>query len=102
MSRRVPPWLAASVILALLPSLSHAQRAERQRSAAIAVPAPQPEAPRPNPNLVSTVTLADIGFVTGLRFSNLGGRRELFIPLPQGADLAATELVLSLDDVSSH
>ena len=37
-----------------------------------------------------------------MRFSNLGGRREIFVPLPPGADLAASELLLALDDVSAH
>lgn len=52
--------------------------------------------------LVSTVTLADIGFISGFRFANLGGRREVFVPVPQGADIAASELALTLDDVSAH
>ncbi|MDE1974366.1 MAG: hypothetical protein KGI48_14385, partial [Hyphomicrobiales bacterium] len=30
--------------------------------------------------LTSAVTLADIGFVNGLRLSNLGGHQELFVP----------------------
>src|SRR6185295_13661770 len=56
----------------------------------------------PSAPLVTAVTLADMGFASGLRFSNLGGRREIFVPLPQGADLSASELVLALDDVSAH
>ena len=59
--------------------------------------------PTPKSNLlVATVTLADIGFKNGIRFANLGGRRELFVPLPQGIDLSATELALVLDDLSAH
>jgi hypothetical protein len=43
------------------------------------------------------VTLADIGFVNGLRFSPIwagASRDHLFVPLPQDADVAASELVL--------
>ena len=60
------------------------------------------EAPKPSGNLITQVTFADIGFASGLRFSNLGARREIFLPLPQGADLSAGELLLSLDDISAH
>jgi hypothetical protein len=48
------------------------------------------------------VMLADVGYSNGFRLSNLGGRREIYIPLPQGVDIALSELVLSLDDVSAH
>jgi hypothetical protein len=56
----------------------------------------------PPDSVTAAVTLADIGFRTGLRFSNLGGRREVFISLPEGGDVAANELVLVLDDVSAY
>lgn len=73
----------------------------------------QPPGPAPAPtqdsatrtaasSFISVVTLADIGIGSGIRFANLGGRRELFIPLPQGADIVASELVLTLDDVTAH
>jgi len=66
-------------------------------------PAAQPEPVRPRPGgILSAVTLADIGYVEGLRFANLGGRRELFVPMPQGADIVANELVLVVDDLSAH
>jgi hypothetical protein len=75
----------------------------------IAVPAPGIVAPAPGiaararaQSLISVVTLADVGIGTGLRFANLGGRREVFVPLPQSADIAAAEVVLTLDDVSAH
>jgi hypothetical protein len=68
---------------------------------AAAEPALVPAPPHAK-GLVSAVTLADIGFLDGLRFANLGGRRELFVPLPQSGDIAASELVLVLDDVSAH
>ena len=65
--------------------------------------AQSPAAPSPAPNLlVATVTLGDVGFKNGIRFANLGGRREVFIPLPQGAELKVTELTLVLDDLSAH
>jgi hypothetical protein len=57
--------------------------------------------PRPGA-LLSAITLGDVGFGNGFRFANLAGRRELFVPLPQGADIAANELVLVVDDVSAH
>ncbi|MEX0841107.1 MAG: hypothetical protein WD039_02330, partial [Xanthobacteraceae bacterium] len=50
----------------------------------------------------SRITLADIGFVGGIRFDHLGGRREIFIPLPQDAGIKPTELVLAIDDISAH
>ena len=64
----------------------------------VAAPATAAEPTR----LIAAVTLADIGFVNGLRFANLGGHHELFVPLPQSGDIAASELVLDLDDVSAH
>ena len=93
--------LAATLVCALAPAAAQPQKSERQRSASIAVPAPSPE-PAPPSTLLSTVTFADIGLVAGFRFSNLGGRREIFLPLPQGAALTASELLLVLDDMSAH
>jgi hypothetical protein len=52
--------------------------------------------------LLAAITLADIGFANGVRFANLGGHRELFVPLPQSRDVAAGDLVLVIDDVSAH
>jgi hypothetical protein len=64
---------------------------------------PQPTANRPRPGAVlSAITLADVGYTDGFRLANLGGRRELFVPLPQGADITARELVLTIDDISAH
>jgi hypothetical protein len=51
---------------------------------------------------LAEVTLADIGFSNGLRFANLGGHHELFVPLPQRRDLTVSDLVLVLDDMSAH
>jgi hypothetical protein len=64
-------------------------------------PAPATTAPVPN-GLVAEVTLGDIGFVNGLRFSNLGGRHDIFVPLPEGDGLAVSDLILVIDDVSAH
>jgi hypothetical protein len=65
--------------------------------------APAMPAPAPGPsNPLAEVTLADIGFVNGLRFANLGGHRELFVPLPQRGDVTVSDLVLALDDLSAH
>ncbi|MEA2987659.1 MAG: hypothetical protein QOG83_370, partial [Alphaproteobacteria bacterium] len=61
----------------------------------------EPVKPRPGA-ITSAITFADIGFGNGFRFANLGGRREFFVPLPEGADITATELVLTVDDVSAH
>jgi hypothetical protein len=71
------------------------------RSLAQAAPQPAP-APALSKFLVATVTLADIGFRNGLRFANLGGRRQIFIAVPQGANLAASQLSLVLDDLAAH
>jgi hypothetical protein len=61
--------------------------------------APAPARPL---DLFATVSLADIGFTDGFRFGNLGGRREVFVPLPQGSEAMADEFVLVLDDVSAY
>lgn len=84
-----------------LPPQFHPLSPALQAQAQAPAPTPAPVAPRPN-LLVATVTLADVGFKNGVRFANLGGRREIFIPLPQGADLQVTELTLVLDDLSAH
>jgi hypothetical protein len=65
------------------------------------LPAPPPLTARPG-DVLAQVTLADIGFVNGVRFANLGGHRDLFVPLPQDSEVRASELVLVLDDVSAH
>lgn len=100
MHRLLGAPLAAALVLAATPAL--AQRA--QRAAAVIGPAPlaaEPARPAPG-SLIASVTLADAGFASGFRFSNLGGRQELFLPLPPGVDLSASEMHLSLDDVSAH
>lgn len=69
-------------------------------AAIVADPAFAPEAP-PKP-LVGGILLGDVGYSNGFRFSNLAGRREIFIPVPEGVALNFSELSLSLDDVSAH
>jgi hypothetical protein len=48
----------------------------------VAAPTPPTEAAPKAQGLVAAVTLADMGFVNGLHFANLGGHRELYVPLP--------------------
>ena len=60
-----------------------------------------PAAPAQPNGLYAAVTLADIGFVNGLRFANLGGRREVFVPVPQNPDVIPRALVLVIDDMSA-
>jgi hypothetical protein len=69
--------------------------------AAAAPQAPSPTQTQSAP-LLAAITLADIGFGNGFRLANLGARRDIFIPLPQGAEITAKELVLALDDISAH
>ena len=78
------------------------RRTPAQPVTPVAAPDTAQAAPARAGGLVAEVTLADIGFATGLRFANLGGHRELFVPLPQDAEVTANELVLVLDDVSAH
>ena len=56
---------------------------------------PRRAAGRPRP-CITKIALADIGFKDGIRLANLGARREIFVPLPQGTDLKLTELTLDL------
>jgi len=81
------------------PGRSHLVSAEPP--AGSAMPAPAMPAPR-SVGPLAEVTLADIGFVNGLRFANLGGHRDLFVPLPQRSDVTVSDLVLVLDDLSAH
>ncbi len=77
------------------PVCAHAQKAQ-ERAAPVPLPPVQPE------GILTSISLADIGFSGGFRFANLGGRRELFVAMPQGIDVSARELVLTLDDISAH
>lgn len=70
---------------------------------AVVPPAPPRVAPElPPKSLLVGVPLADVGYPNGFRLSNLGGRREAYIPVPQGVELSLAELVLAYDDVSAH
>jgi cellulose synthase subunit len=74
-----------------------------QRAAVITPAPPSVVAPEPSPkSLLVGVPLADVGYPNGFRLSNLGGRREVYIPVPQGIELNLAELVLAYDDVSAH
>ncbi len=101
------------VVLSLISTETAAQTRNRvpepyKATARAEQPARQPAEPesetaklRPGA-ILSAITLADMGYATGFRLANLGGRRELFVPVPQGADIVADELVLAFDDVSAH
>jgi hypothetical protein len=69
---------------------------------AAAAPVAHPGPALPANAITSAITLADLGFVNGFRFANLAGRQDVFVPLPQGVDIGATTLSLTIDDVSAH
>jgi hypothetical protein len=85
-----------------LPPIPHrlATRALQPVAGASAIAEPAASA-RPG-GLLAEVTLADVGFINGLRFSNLGGRHDIFMRLPEGRGVAVSDLVLVLDDVSAY
>ena len=56
----------------------------------------------PIKSLLVDAALGDVGYANGFRLSNLGGRREVYIPIPQGVELSLADFVLVLDDVSAH
>ncbi|MGA8612244.1 MAG: hypothetical protein WB760_11095 [Xanthobacteraceae bacterium] len=66
-----------------------------------AVLAAAASSPKSN-SLIAAITLADIGFTNGLRFANLGGQHELYVPLPQDSDVVASNLMLVLDDFIAY
>ncbi len=71
--------------------------------AAVITAAPQGAVPEmPRKSLLVGVPLAQVGFPNGFRLTNLGGRREVYIPVPQGIELGLADLVLAYDDVSAH
>ncbi len=116
-------WFA--IVLLFAPLLAATAQAQTSIHAPVAPPrptlsiqrhhTPPPQQSQPQPSavaeaapaartgdLIAEVTLADIGFVNGLRFANLGGHHELYVPLPQDAEVVASELVLALDDVTAY
>jgi hypothetical protein len=82
-----------------LPPIPH--RVAKQVAVATPLAPPAAAAIRPG-DLVAEVTLGEIGFINGVRLSNLGGHRELFVPLPQDGKITASELVLTIDDLSAY
>ncbi len=71
--------------------------------AAVVTAAPQVAAPPGAPKtLLVGVPFASVGFPGGFRLSNLGGRREIYVPVPQGIVLNLADLVLAYDDISAH
>jgi cellulose synthase subunit len=103
-----------AALFAALMSPTHAQqhrppgapfdpaRIPLQRAAAV-TPSPQSVAPETTQkSLLVGVPFADVGFPNGFRLSNLGGRREVYIPVPQGIELGLADLVIVYDDVSAH
>ncbi len=91
------------------PRKSFAIRVERspaaphpQETAAITPDPRNVTADAPIKSLLVDAALGDVGYANGFRLSNLGGRREVYIPIPQGVELSLAEFVLVLDDVSAH
>jgi hypothetical protein len=115
MTHRMRVLFGLGFALAVLPMFSAAVQSQsplptkrpvlvpRTLAAVPVIASPVPAAPEPAPSGVSAaVTLADVGYVNGLRFSNLGGRHDIFMPLPESDGLAVRDLVLVIDDVSAH
>jgi hypothetical protein len=76
--------------------------AQLQR-AAVVTPSPRSAVQAaPQESLLVGVPFADAGFPNGFRLSNLAGRREVYIPVPQGIELGLADLVIVYDDVSAH
>jgi hypothetical protein len=85
---------AAAVVpvRAILPAKTVAASPDAQNAASHA----------PIKSLSVSTLFADAGFPNGFRFSNLGGKSEVFIPVPEGVELNSAELVLMFDDISAH
>jgi hypothetical protein len=83
--------------------LDSARVSQQLQRAAVVTPALPSPAPEPSSkSLLVGVPFADVGFPNGFRLSNLGGRREVYIPVPQGIELGLADLVLGYDDVSAY
>ncbi len=105
---RVPIVVLATVLAGLVatdPSLAR-PKAAPPGEGRIALPAMAPAgpaAPQAEPDgVIAKLALADIGFKDGIRLANLGARREIFVPLPQGTDIKLTELTLIYDDLTAY
>jgi cellulose synthase operon protein B len=106
--------LAASLVV--LTPIAHAQQrrlpigsfdpgkiSQPMQRTAVVMPAPQNAMlPTPPKSLLVGVPFAAVGFPNGFRLANLGGHREVYIPVPQGMALGLADLVLVYDDVSAH
>jgi hypothetical protein len=99
---QVPLPRVAPLPVRVAPPQTASVRVAPQTSAVEPTPIAAPSTPAQPGGLLAAVTLADIGFSNGVRFANLGGHHDLFVPLPQDGDVAASELILDLDDVSAH
>lgn len=85
------------------PTIEPVRYTTAPQGASVVAALPQVAATEPAAkSLLVGVAFADAGFPDGFRLSNLGGRRELYIPVPQGIELGLAELVLAYDDVSAH
>ncbi|ABD08804.1 hypothetical protein RPB_4111 [Rhodopseudomonas palustris HaA2] len=89
----------------ILPNRPTAVRAQSVPGNIVAA-VPGARTPLPDPQLLKSVSVgvlfANVGYPNGFRFSNLGGRRDVYIPVPQGIELSPAALVLVFDDVSAH
>ena len=85
-------------LMAAAPPLGAVPENHTVKKAAVIVP-PKPTGDR---SLVVATSLGDLGYANGFRLSNLGGRQEVFVPLPQGSEIGLSDLVLVIDDVSAH
>jgi len=97
------PPVKAQTPLPPRPPISHRSPSVAHPAVAELPPVPAVPAAATSPaGLLAEIRLADIGFINGLHFANLGGHRELFVPLPQNGEVTASELVLVLDDISAY
>lgn len=81
----------------------HGPRSETQSAAPLSKQTAREASTHANANaFVSTVMLGDLGFGSGIRLANLGERRDVFVAMPEGAEISANELVLSFDDLSAY
>lgn len=84
---------ALAFVVAFTPSANaQSQRQDRQSSFSEI----------PLKSLTISVPISDVGYSNGFRLSNLGARREIYIPVSQGFDLKVGDLLLSFDDISAH
>lgn len=81
----------------------HLPQPQTHPAAVASRPAPPPQdMPAHAHGLLTSVMLADLGFSNGFRLANLGERRDVFVSMPEGADITADELTLVFDDMSAY